>query len=279
MRALHHRRATIREGLILGVVVLLGWSGIGAASTAARPRALTVAGESLTVRATHVPVASLLDELQSTTGAEIVLIDADVERRITVEFVGVPVAAALERVLRGSSFMLEFSSSANGSRLSRLTVMGPGKGGATGALRPAVTSGPHTGGAAAPAVLERGTRSLEGDTVLTTEQVGLLTLAPDKEEAIVTLGTMLANQSDAHLRDAVFTGLEELGSGLPPLDATLSIAHEDPAPELRMKALGFLHRYSAREPRAEAAVAWLALHDPDPQVREFASAIAESVHP
>lgn len=93
---------------------------------AAFPGTLTLQDGKLTIRTTAVPLRQVMAEVGRLSGAQVLWLGPQDESPVSVDFSGLPVTEALERLLPRKNFLLLYASSASNARLTQIWISSPG---------------------------------------------------------------------------------------------------------------------------------------------------------
>ena len=112
-------------GLLVSVVLGTAPGDTAAASTPkdeAFPGKLTLHNETLAARVTAVPLGQVMASLSRLSGAHVVWRTPRDEKPVSVEFPALPFVKALTRILREKNFMLFYTPTREGLRLSQIWI-------------------------------------------------------------------------------------------------------------------------------------------------------------
>ena len=193
----------------------------------------------LTAQVTMTPLSQVLSEMSRLSGARVIWLGQPDHRQVSVTFTALPVAEAIERVLRANNFLLVYTSTAEKAHLKEIWITTRNSSTPT-VIRPASASAPMPGE----------TTPNEGDTELTQAST------PTPEEPT-------ANESEAELAKM--------------LESQLDTALQGTNRDRRIEAIGFLGGLIEQDPRIRPLLQQLSTSEHDPQVRTAAAEMLSAV--
>ena len=118
----------------------------------------------LTVRLVNASVPRILSEIGRRSGVEIVWLNHAMADTVSVEFTALPVAEALERILRGKNFLLFYTIQGKKEKLARVWISSPPGGKRPLSVRTVATTPTQSAAALSPSTqpLQGGEEEIEG---------------------------------------------------------------------------------------------------------------------
>jgi hypothetical protein len=213
--------------------------GLAMAAVECGPERLTIdEGQAVRGPTSGVPISCVIEEIARQTGAEVRGTADDVA--VTFDLTGIPLGAALARLLEGRSYFLLFRE----GRLARISLLGD---------RALVAHASPTGSG--------GSRTDVGHTV-----------PPAADDAVVgELRSTLLENPHVGDRKAALDRLQSLPRA--PTELLAKVAREDFDPGMRRQALFVIAALGELDGNARSAAEVLQRNDPDRSVREAAAAV------
>lgn len=214
----------------------------------------------LTVRITSTPLRQVMQDLGRVTGARVSWKGQEITKKVSVQFMDLPLDKAIARILRGESYVLSYTSAKEESKLDTIIIWPCAKGGkepvATAQAIPEAVMfekvDKPTGGIGESPEMEL----VDDETRNCIESVRAVLMEGDTEQAAEGLVLALTRSAKPQVRMLALEGLRMLSA--PPLDAIIETALYDPEPMVRRHAARCLEMHVDEDPRVKEIVSEVA---------------------